>query len=132
MKIKSFKKNRHLENFIQNLPITTFYIILASKKSWFKTSIQLFIFSENDIKIYLIKQWHSLIHLLGIKKDEENILFKNNIFYINFNSDPKNTIFNGENGYVVTALQNILMFYLEVKFQKKYKIIININNFIKI
>ncbi|WP_252319040.1 protein jag [Spiroplasma endosymbiont of Lariophagus distinguendus] len=132
MEIKSFKKNIDLEKTIKNLPPKTFYIKLGIEKRLFKTITKIFIFNENDVKNYLNDKWHDLLELFNIKNYQEEIILNGNKFYININCKNENSILIGKKGYTISALQNLLITYLETKFKRNYQIVINVNNYLNI
>ena len=76
-------------------------------------------------------KWHDLLELFNIKNYQEEIILNGNKFYININCKNKNSILIGKKGYTISALQNLLITYLEIKFKRSYQIVINVNNYFK-
>ncbi|WP_425377051.1 hypothetical protein [Spiroplasma endosymbiont of Aleiodes alternator] len=132
MEIKSFKKKYWFRKNYQKFTPKTFYIKLGIEKRLFKTITKIFIFNKNDVKNYLNDKWHDLLELFNIKNYQEKIILNGNKFYININCKNKNSILIAKKGYTISALQNLLITYLETKFKRNYQIVINVNNYLNI
>lgn len=129
MEIKIFKKQIELDNFIKNLDENTFYKLLSSEKSLFRTTNKILVFNNQDIQAYLVIQFHKILELFGIKDFHEKVYLNDNQFYIKVICQQEEpSLLLKKYGYVISAIQNLLISYLFSQFAKWYRISINVNN----
>ncbi|MGL5268615.1 MAG: R3H domain-containing nucleic acid-binding protein [Spiroplasma sp.] len=128
MEVKVFKKNIELDNFIKKLDSETFYKLLSNEKGLFRTINKILVFTNKDVEEYLIIQFHKILEIFAIKDFHEKIYLTENKFYIKFNCERDNSFLLKKYGYVISAIQNLLISYIFNKFSKWYQIQINVNN----
>lgn len=128
MEVRVFKKQSELNNFIKDLKSDTFYKLLSSEKTLFRTISKVLVFSNKDVEEYLILQLHKILkEFFEIKDFHEKIYLNENKFYIKINYQKENLLLK-KYGYIISAIQNLLVSYLSNKFFKWYQISINVNN----
>lgn len=128
MEVKVFKKQIELDNFIKELDSDTFYKLLSSEKNLFRKVNKILVFSNNDVEQYLVTQFHKILELFTITNFQEKIYLNDNKFYLKINFQDENSCLLKKYGYVISAIQNLLISYLFSKFSKWYQISINVNN----
>lgn len=128
MEVKVFKKQIELDNFIKKLDSNTFYKLLSSEKSLFRTINNVLVFNSKDIETYLITEFHKVLDIFAITDFQEKVYLNDNSFYIKINFEKENSFLLKKYGYVISAIQNLLISYIFNKFSKWYQISINVNN----
>lgn len=128
MEVKVFKKQIELDNFIEKLDENTFYKLLSSEKTLFRTTNKILIYSNKDVEEYLAAQFHKILEIFAIEDYQEKIYLNDNRFYLKVIYDKENSFLLKKYGYVISAIQNLLISYIFSKFSKWYQVSINVNN----
>ncbi|MDQ7982979.1 MAG: R3H domain-containing nucleic acid-binding protein [Spiroplasma sp.] len=128
MTIKIFKKQQELNNFITDLKSDSFYRILDTEKGLFRTITKVLVFDSEDIENYLATQLNQILEMLPVKDFQEKIYLNDKKIYIKITCENQNSLLLQKYGYVVSAIQNLLISYLFSKFAQWYQISINVNN----
>lgn len=128
MQVKVFKKQVELENFLKDLESNTFYKLLSSEKTLFRTINKILVFNNKDIEEYLIMQFHKILEIFAIENCQEKIYLNDNKVYIKVNCDKEKSLLLKKYGFIISAIQNLLISYLFSKFAKWYQVSINVNN----
>lgn len=128
MTIKIFKKQQELDNFINNLKSDEFYRILDTEKKLVRTITKVLVFSSEDIIEYLTTHLNLLLEMFAVKDFQEKIYLNDKRIYIKITCENQNSLLLQKYGFIVSAIQNLLVSYLFSKFDKWYQVSININN----
>ncbi|MBE4704179.1 R3H domain-containing nucleic acid-binding protein [Spiroplasma platyhelix] len=128
MEVKIFKKQIELDNFIKELDQETFYKLLSSEKSLFRTTSKILVFSNKDVEEYLVAQFHKILEIFAIEDVQQKIYLNDNRFYLKVIYEKENSLLLKKYGYVISAIQNLLISYIFSKFAKWYQVSINVNN----
>lgn len=128
MTIKTFKKQQELNNFINDLRSDNFYQILDTEKGLFRTVTKVLVFSSEDIIEYLTTHLNLILEMLAIKDFQEKIYLNDKKIYIKITCENQNLSLLQKYGFIISAIQNLLISYLFSKFTRWYQISINVNN----
>lgn len=128
MEIRVFKKQAELDNFIKELDDDTFYKILSSEKSLFRITNKVLVFDHKDVEEYLRIQFQKILEVFAIEGLHHKIYLNDNRFYLKVIYEKEKSLLLQKYGYVISAIQNLLISYLFSKFAKWYQISINVNN----
>lgn len=128
MEIKVFKKQAELANFIKNLDNGTFYKLISSEKSLFRVTNKVLVFDQKDVEEYLRVQFQKILAVFAIEGLHHKIYLNDNRFYLKVIYEKEKSLLLQKYGYVISAIQNLLISYLFSKFAKWYQISINVNN----
>ena len=128
MTIEIFKKQQELDNFINNLKSDQFYRILETEKKLVRTITKVLFFSSEDVIQYLTTHLNLILEMFAVKDFQEKIYLNDKRIYIKITCENQNSLLLQKYGFIVSAIQNLLVSYLFSKFGKWYQISININN----
>lgn len=128
MEVKVFRKQVELDNFITKLDSETFYKILSSEKTLFRITSKILVFTNQDVEEYVLDQFHKILEIFAISNYQEKLYLNDKKFYIKFNCHKDNSLLLKKYGYVLSAIQNLLISYIYSKFSKWYQVQINVNN----
>lgn len=101
--------------------------ILESKQGLLKKIVKIEVIEINDIIDYLKESIKEITELMGIKVNLEVRRRENTITFTMFSDN--NSILIGKNGRTIQSFQNILRQMVDQKKKKKYKIIIDVENY---
>lgn len=129
MEQKVFKTYEDLKTFIEQQKEPYWYIIKEEIKTFFKKQIVAVVYNIEDVKTYL----HSILNTVLTELNFSDLQIKVGVtvlenIRININCD-NNALLIGKNGYVLSALQNLLYCYLSNKFQRRYNLKIDVNSY---
>lgn len=118
MEVKVFKKQNELDNFIATLDESTFYKLLSSEKSLFRLTSKVLVFSNKDVEEYLLSEFHKILAIFAIEGLQTKVYLNDNRFYLKVVYQQESPLLLKKYGYIISAIQNLLISYLFSKFSK--------------
>jgi|GEM_PF-921223 len=118
MTIEIFKKQQELDNFINNLKSDQFYRILETEKKLVRTITKVLFFSSEDVIQYLTTHLNLILEMFAVKDFQEKIYLNDKRIYIKITCENQNSLLLQKYGFIVSAIQNLLVSYLFSKFGK--------------
>lgn len=128
MTVKIFKKQQELDNFINTLKTNEFYRILDTEKKLVRTINKVLFFNSEDVIEYLSTHLNLILEMFAVKDFQEKVYLNEQRIYIKITCENQNSLLLQKYGFIVSAIQNLLVSYLFSKFAKWYQININVNN----